>query len=106
MALAREGLIHAAAHITGGGVLENLPRALPPGLGATIHRGTWPEHPIFALVQEAAGASTDDMFATFNMGIGMVLLVAPEAAEDVLTRSAYPAFRIGEVSIGSGVRLV
>jgi phosphoribosylformylglycinamidine cyclo-ligase len=106
VALAREGSIHAAAHITGGGVLENLPRVLPPGLGATIHRGTWPEHPIFALVQETAGASDDDMFATFNMGIGMVLLVAHEVAEAVLTRSSHPSFRIGEVSTPSGVRLV
>ena len=63
-------------------------------------------HPIFALVQEAAGASEDDMFATFNMGIGMVLLVAPEVADDVIARSAHPAFRIGEVSTSSGVRLM
>ena len=104
--LARDGLIHAAAHVTGGGVLENLPRVLPPGLGATIHRGSWPEHPIFALAQEAAGASDDDMFGTFNMGIGMVLLVAPDAADDVIGRSSHPAFRIGEVSTGAGVRLV
>jgi phosphoribosylformylglycinamidine cyclo-ligase len=106
VALAREGSIHAAAHITGGGILENLPRVLPPRLGATIHRGTWPEHPIFGHVQEAAGASVDDMFGTFNMGIGMVLLVPLEAAEGVLARSSHPAFRIGEVSTPSGVRLV
>ena len=76
------------------------------GWGRRSTRGTWPEHPIFALLQEAAGASDDDMFATFNMGIGMVLLVAHEAVEAVLTRSSHPAFRIGEVSTPSGVRLV
>jgi phosphoribosylformylglycinamidine cyclo-ligase len=106
VSLAREGLIRAAAHVTGGGVFENLPRILPDGLGATIHRGTWPEHPIFGLVQETSGASDDDMFATFNMGVGMLLLVAPEAVEEVVARSAHEAFRIGEVSSPSGVHLV
>jgi phosphoribosylformylglycinamidine cyclo-ligase len=106
VALARDGLIHASAHVTGGGLVENLPRALPDGLGATVHRGTWPEHPIFELVQDAAGASDDDMLATFNMGIGMVLLVAPESVEEVLARSSHRAFRIGEVSSPAGVRLV
>jgi phosphoribosylformylglycinamidine cyclo-ligase len=106
VSLARDGLIHAAAHVTGGGVFENLPRILPDGLGATIHRGTWPEQPIFGLVQEASGASDDDMFATFNMGVGMMLLVAPEAVEEVRARSGHEAFRIGEVSSPSGVHLV
>jgi phosphoribosylformylglycinamidine cyclo-ligase len=106
VSLARDGLIHAAAHVTGGGVFENLPRVLPDGLGATIHRGTWPEHPIFGLVQEASGASDDDMFGTFNMGVGMLLVVAPEAVEEVRARSGHEAFRIGEVSSPSGVRLV
>jgi phosphoribosylformylglycinamidine cyclo-ligase len=106
VSLARDGLIHAAAHVTGGGVFENLPRVLPDGLGATIHRGTWPEHPIFGLVQEASGASDDDMFATFNMGVGMLLLVAPQVVEEVRARSGHEAFRIGEVSSPSGVHLV
>jgi phosphoribosylformylglycinamidine cyclo-ligase len=106
VSLARDGSIHAAAHVTGGGVFENLPRVLPEGMGATIHRGTWPEHPIFGLVQEASGASDDDMFATFNMGVGMLLIVAPEAVEEVLARSVHEASRIGEVSGPSGVRLV
>jgi phosphoribosylformylglycinamidine cyclo-ligase len=106
VSLARDGLLRAAAHVTGGGVFENLPRVLPEGLGATIHRGTWPEHPIFGLLQEASGASDDDMFATFNMGVGMVLVVAPEAVEDVLSRSGHGASRIGEVSSPSGIRLM
>jgi phosphoribosylformylglycinamidine cyclo-ligase len=106
VSLARDGLIHAAAHVTGGGMFENLPRILPEGMGATIHRGTWPEHPIFGLVQETSGASDDDMFATFNMGVGMLLLVAPEVVEEVVARSGHEAFRIGEVSSPSGVHLV
>jgi phosphoribosylformylglycinamidine cyclo-ligase len=104
--LARDGLLHAAAHVTGGGILENLPRVLPDGLGATIHRGTWSEHPIFGLLREATGASDDDMFATFNMGVGMLLVVEPEAVEDVLSRSGHGASRIGEITRPSGVRLM
>ena len=106
VSLARDGLLHAAAHVTGGGVFENLPRVLPEGLGAAIHRGTWPEHPIFGLVQEASGATDDDMFATFNMGVGMLLIVAPDAVEEVLARNGHGASRIGEVSSPSGVRLM
>jgi phosphoribosylformylglycinamidine cyclo-ligase len=106
LSLARDGLLHAAAHVTGGGILENLPRVLPEGLGAAIHRGTWSEHPIFGLLREATGASDEDMFATFNMGVGMLLIVAPEAVEDVLSRSGHGASRIGEISRPSGVRLM
>ncbi|MGH2642138.1 MAG: phosphoribosylformylglycinamidine cyclo-ligase [Actinomycetota bacterium] len=106
VALARDGLLHAAAHVTGGGILENLPRALPEGLGATIRRGSWPEHPIFDLVRETSGASHDDLFATFNMGVGMLLVVEPSSADDVLARSTHRAFRIGEVTAGNGVRVV
>jgi phosphoribosylformylglycinamidine cyclo-ligase len=106
VALARHGLLHAAAHVTGGGIAENLPRALPDGLGAMLHRGSWPEPPIFGLLRGASGISDDDLFATFNMGVGMLLIVAPDAAPDVLARSVHGAFRIGEVTSGSGVRLV
>jgi phosphoribosylformylglycinamidine cyclo-ligase len=104
--LARDGLLHAAAHVTGGGIFENLPRALPEGLGATIHRGSWPEHPIFGLVHELSGASDDDVFAAFNMGVGMLLVVDPTSADEVLARSTHEAFRIGEVTAGSGALVV
>jgi phosphoribosylformylglycinamidine cyclo-ligase len=106
VALARDGLLHAAAHVTGGGVIENLPRALPDGMGAAIHRGSWPEPPIFGLLREASGISDDDLFATFNMGVGMLLVVGPDEAPDVLARSAHTAFRIGEVTPVPGVRFV
>jgi phosphoribosylformylglycinamidine cyclo-ligase len=106
VALSRDGLLHAAAHVTGGGILENLPRALPEGLGATIERGSWPEPPIFGVIGRASGASDDDLFATFNMGIGMVLVVAPDAASDVLAGSAHGAYLIGEVSSDPGIRVV
>ena len=106
VALARDGLLHAAAHVTGGGIVENLPRALPEDLGAEIVRGSWPELPIFGLVREASGASDDDLFATFNMGLGMLLVVGPDEAQEVLARSAHEAFRVGEVTSGSGVHVV
>jgi phosphoribosylformylglycinamidine cyclo-ligase len=106
VALARDGLLHAAAHVTGGGIPENLPRALPEGLGATIKRGSWPELPIFGLLRQASGASDDDLFATFNMGIGMLLIVSPDAASDVLVRSPHGAYRIGEVTSDPGIRVI
>lgn len=106
LGLARDGLVHAAAHITGGGFHENVPRILPAGAGAEIERGAWPEHPVFDLVRTAAGATDDDMFSTFNMGIGMVLAVDPADAEQVLaTVGSLTGFRIGRVVAGEGVRI-
>jgi phosphoribosylformylglycinamidine cyclo-ligase len=106
LALARGGLVHAAAHITGGGFVENVPRALPADLGAIVERGAWPEQPVFRLVQDAAGATDAEMFTTFNMGIGMVLVVAPGDAERVLAGAGpHAAFRIGTVLAGAGLRL-
>jgi phosphoribosylformylglycinamidine cyclo-ligase len=107
-ALALDGLVHAAAHITGGGLIENVPRALPDRLGATIALGTWTVPPVFDLVAEAAGASRDDMFATFNMGVGMVLVVPDGTADDVIARagaSDTPAWRMGQVTAGAGIDL-
>ena len=104
--LATDGLILAAAHITGGGLVENIPRALPEGLGAAVELGTWTVPPVFALVAEAAGASSDDMFATFNMGVGMVLVVPDEHGENVIVRSraeGSQAWRIGQVTVGAGI---
>jgi phosphoribosylformylglycinamidine cyclo-ligase len=104
VALHRARLVHAAAHITGGGLLENVPRVLPPGLGARIERGTWTELPIFDEIRRRADASDADMLATFNMGIGMVLVVGPDEVDDVLSRAGGSA-RIGDVVPGSGVRI-
>jgi phosphoribosylformylglycinamidine cyclo-ligase len=106
--LASEGLVHAAAHITGGGLIGNLPRVLPEGLGGVVGRGTWRVPPVFDLVAEAAGASTDDMFATFNMGVGMVLVVPKERAKDVIARAAAAgtiAWHMGDVIAGTDVDL-
>ncbi len=97
----RAGLLHAAAHITGGGFTENVPRILPDGLGAEVERGAWTEHPIFALLQREAALTDDDLFSTFNMGIGMVLAVAPEHADAVAAHGPV----IGRVTAGAGVRI-
>jgi phosphoribosylformylglycinamidine cyclo-ligase len=101
--LARARLLHAAAHITGGGFTENLPRVLPPGLGARVHTGAWPVPPVFGLIAETVGASEDDLYGTFNMGVGMVLVAAPDAAEAVMVDVGPGATRIGEVVTGSGL---
>jgi phosphoribosylformylglycinamidine cyclo-ligase len=104
--LAGAGLIKAAAHITGGGFIENVPRALGPGLGAVIRRGSWPEPEIFGLLRHASDASDTDMFSTFNMGVGMVLVADPTDVEEILRRSGDRAFAIGDVRAGAGVDLV
>jgi phosphoribosylformylglycinamidine cyclo-ligase len=96
--------MHAVAHITGGGLLENVPRVLPPGLGARIERGAWTEPPIFDEIRRRADATDADMFATFNMGIGMVLVVDPHEVDDVLS-GAGGSTRIGDVVPGSGLRI-
>ena len=98
--LARDGLVHAAAHVTGGGLPENLPRALPEGSVADVAWGSWPVPPVFEVVRSASGASEDDIRATFNLGIGMVLVVPEERVDVVLARAASSgtsAHRIGVV---------
>ena len=106
VALARAGSVHAAAHVTGGGIPENVPRALPGGLGAEILPGSWPVPPVFDLVAEAAEATPGEMASTFNMGIGMVLVVPSARLAEVLRAAGdggIDAFHIGRVVRGSGV---
>ena len=67
--------IKGMAHITGGGIIENLPRVLPPGIDAVIDIGTWPKRSIFQVIQKMAGIEQIEMFKTFNMGIGMAVVV-------------------------------
>ena len=100
--LHRRGLLHAAAHITGGGLAENVPRMMPEGLGARLDRGTWTEPAIFGLLQREADLSEADLYATFNMGLGMVLAVAPEHADAVAAHGPV----VGLVETGQGVRVV
>jgi phosphoribosylformylglycinamidine cyclo-ligase len=104
LSLRRAHLVHAAAHITGGGFHENVSRALPPGLGARIERGSWREHPVFALIADASRATDHDLFSTFNMGIGMVLVVGPDHVSEVLAL-ADGAVPIGQVVRGARVQI-
>jgi phosphoribosylformylglycinamidine cyclo-ligase len=98
--------VKGMAHITGGGFIENIPRVLPEGVNVDINRGAWPVLPIFSLMQQAGGISDRDMYTTFNMGIGMVLVVPAEQAEQALEAAQEQgerAYRIGTVTDGSRV---
>jgi phosphoribosylformylglycinamidine cyclo-ligase len=104
--LLERGKVRALAHITGGGLPGNIPRVVPKGLGVRIRRGSWDIPPIFRLIQAGGRVSDEEMFRTFNMGIGMVVFVAPEDLHDVehsLERRGEPSFLIGSVIPGSGV---
>ena len=99
-------LIKAMAHITGGGFIDNIPRVLPDGVGVRIDTSTWEVPPLFRLIQAAGGVSEAEMFRVFNMGIGFVLIVAPEVADGALAKlkaSGETAYRLGEVVVGTGV---
>ncbi len=78
---ASPGGIKALAHITGGGLLENIPRVLPDGTAAHLTKGSWPQTELFAWLQKTAGIDDIEMNRTFNNGIGMVLVVAAAAAD-------------------------
>lgn len=78
-----EGGVHALAHITGGGLTDNLPRVLPDGLMARIDRGSWEVPELYRYMAKRGGVAEDEMFRTFNMGIGMVALVSEEQAEEL-----------------------
>ncbi|WP_394954350.1 phosphoribosylformylglycinamidine cyclo-ligase [uncultured Helicobacter sp.] len=93
--------IKALAHITGGGIVENLPRALPKGLGAYIQKTTIKAPPIFELLRQYV--SEEECFRTFNMGVGMIFVVDAENADFVLEKSG--GYVLGRVDPQSGVRL-
>jgi len=100
--------VRALAHITGGGFPGNLPRVLPQGLAATVRRAAWDVPALFRLIQRGGGIDDDEMYRTFNMGIGMVLVVAPEHLHEVehsLERRGETAWLIGSVVAGDGVVL-
>ena len=102
----RQGGVRGLAHITGGGLTENLPRVLPDGQGAVIDLGAWTLPPVFRWLAEAGGIDGDEMLKTFNCGIGMVVVVAPDAADAVaatLRDSGETVFTLGEVGAGQGV---
>ncbi len=106
LAAIRAGGVRALAHITGGGLTENLPRVLSEGAGAAIDLGAWTLPPVFAWMARAGGLDQAELLKTFNAGIGMVLVVAPDRAEaltDLLVEEGEAVLCIGEVTDGVGV---
>ena len=101
LAAIRAGGVHALAHITGGGLTENLPRVLPEGLGAEIDLTAWEMPPVFSWLAQAGGVAEAEMLRAFNCGIGMVAVVAPDRAEALA--ELLGARPIGVVRPGAGV---
>ena len=91
------GLVKSMAHVTGGGLIENVPRALPPGVGAAFDTSTWESPPVFPLLQELCHVDVDEMYRVFNMGLGMVLVCGPDQVGAVLS-AAPEAGIVGEVT--------
>ena len=99
--------LHACAHITGGGIVGNLPRALPGDLGAVLERSAWEEPRVFGEIQRLGSVASDEMDRVFNRGVGMALVLdagAADAALRVLDERGQPGGVIGEVVAGGGVR--
>ncbi len=89
-------LIKGMAHITGGGLIGNVPRVLPPGTAAQFHSQSWAVPPIFHLIQQKGKISLEEMYRVFNMGVGMAVVCSPDNAESI-TRVVSEAKVIGEV---------
>lgn len=96
------GVIKGLVHITGGGFLENIPRILPEGVSVEINRGSWPELPIFGMMQHLGNVDEKEMFRTFNMGIGMIV-VCSEAEHETIADQLGDCYRIGQVTTGSRI---
>jgi phosphoribosylaminoimidazole synthetase len=94
--------VKALAHLTGGGFLENIPRVLPPHLSAQVRLGSWPVLPIFSLIQAWGDVSVEEMHRVFNMGIGMVVIVAPDHVASVQAALPEPTYALGELVDGDG----
>lgn len=105
LAAIKTGGVKGLAHITGGGITENTPRALPAGLNAEIDLSAWTLPPVFAWMRDTAHLTEDELLRTFNCGIGMVAIAAPQAADAVI--AAFEAagdqtFRLGQLVAGEG----
>ncbi|MDP4990426.1 MAG: phosphoribosylformylglycinamidine cyclo-ligase, partial [Marivita lacus] len=106
LAAVKAGGVHALAHITGGGLTENLPRVLPEGLGAQIDLTAWDLPPVFKWLAQTGGMAESELLKTFNCGIGMIAVVAPDQANGltaVLEEAGETVFRIGTVTGAPGV---
>lgn len=101
--LLERGWIRAMAHVTGGGIAGNLPRVLPPGLGARVNLGSWTVPNVFRRLAEGGGVAMEEMYRVFNMGVGMILVVSPAREAEVLDALGGEAWGAGDVVAGSGV---
>lgn len=102
--LVKELTVKGMAHITGGGFIENIPRILPEDVDASIMKGSWPVHPIFQFIEREGQISQRDMYTTFNMGIGLVLVVPAEEgglALKLAGKLGEKMYRIGTVTEGN-----
>ncbi len=107
LAAVKEGSIHGLAHITGGGLTENLPRVLPEGLGADIDLGAWDLPPVFKWLAAEGGMAEAELLKTFNSGLGMVVICPAdqvETAKATLSAAGETVSEIGTVTAGEGVR--
>ncbi len=98
-------VVHAMAHITGGGIVGNVPRVLPADCNAVIKKSSWPRPKIFNFLQKAGPVEEEEMFRVFNMGIGYVVVVArdfADAAARNLLRSGQRVYNIGRITRGAG----
>jgi phosphoribosylformylglycinamidine cyclo-ligase len=99
--LAGHAGLHAAAHISGGGLQDNLVRVIPPGLSARVVRGRIPTPPVFAIIQSCGPVDPAEMWQVFNMGVGFVLIVASDAVDAILAsvnEQSYAAQVIGDIA--------
>ena len=103
-ALSTNEPVKGIAHITGGGLTENIPRILPKGCSANIKRGTWPNLPVFDTIEELGNIDIEEMYRAFNMGIGMVFVVDKKSVETITKslKNITPVFNIGTVDEGEG----
>lgn len=92
--------IRGLAHITGGGVIDNLPRILPEGLGAVIEPKTWPVPPILTLIEQLGSVDGLEMYRVFNMGIGMLVILPPEQAKTASAAIDGESYLVGEIAAG------
>jgi phosphoribosylformylglycinamidine cyclo-ligase len=102
----RAGGVHALAHITGGGLTENLPRVLPEGMGARVDLNAWDLPPVFGWMAQTGGIAEAEVLKTFNCGIGMILVCAEDRAADLaqlLQDAGETVSRLGEITETSGV---
>jgi phosphoribosylformylglycinamidine cyclo-ligase len=98
-------VVHGMAHITGGGLVGNIPRALPKDCDAVIRKPSWPKHKIFEFLQDSGPVEETEMYRVFNMGIGFVLIVAEDFADSIrkkLTKYGEKVYRIGRITTGTG----